>query len=146
MAPARKMAGTENFALRNVSSRVAVISTAWGFSGRCGLARVKICAPFFAALALVLFLTVLGGGASAGQKQSVAQFVNGMVTDALGRSLARATVTLESVDGHTIAQAITDSRGLFRLPQRKAGTYALVTRRKGFKQGTMIIVLPQSSG
>ena len=87
-----------------------------------------------------------GGGASAGQKQSVAQFVNGMVTDALGRPLARATVTLESAEGHTIAQAITDDRGLFRLPQRKAGTYALVTRRKGFKPGTMVIVLPHISG
>ena len=83
--------------------------------------------------------------ASAGQKQSVAQFVNGVVTDAFGPPAARATVTLESADGNIIAQAITDDRGLFRLPQRKAGTYALVTRRKGFKPGTMIVVLPQSA-
>jgi len=140
------MAGTENFALRNVSSRLAVISTAWRFRDRCGLARVKICAPFFGALALVLFLTMPGGAAWAGQKQSVAQYVAGTVKDALGRPIADATATLQSADGHTIAQAITDNRGLFQLPQRKAGTYALVTRRKGFKPGTMIIVLPQSSG
>jgi hypothetical protein len=35
-------------------------------------------------------------------------------------------VTLQSSDGRMIAQTITDDRGLFRLPQGKAGTYALV--------------------
>ena len=139
------MAGTENFALRNLSSQLALIS-AWRFRGRCGLARAKICAPFFAALGLVLFLAMPTGAASAGQKEGASQYVEGSVKDALGRPLARADVTLESADGHTIAQAITDDRGLFRLPQGKAGTYALVTRKKTFKQGTMIIVLPERSG
>jgi hypothetical protein len=68
----------------------------------------------------VLFLTILGGEASAGQKESVSQYVTGTVKDALGRPIARATVTLESADGHTTAHAITDDRGLFRLPQSRA--------------------------
>ncbi len=89
---------------------------------------------------------ILGGAARASQKQSVARYIAGTVKDALGRPIAHATVTLQSVGGHTIAQAITDDRGLFRLPQGKAGTYALVSRKKGFKPGTMIIILPKISG
>ena len=144
-ALARKMAGTENFALRNLSSRLAVISTAWRFRGRRVLARAKICATFFAAIGLVFFLTMPSGAVSAGQKEGASQYVEGSVKDALGRPIARADVTLESADGHMIAQAITDDRGLFRLTQGRAGTYALVTRKKTFKQGTMIVVLPERS-
>lgn len=94
---------------------------------------------------LALFLTIPGGAAWAGQKQSVAQFVAGTVKDALGRPIASATVTLQSADGRTIAQTTSDDKGLFRLPQGRVGTYAVVTRRKGFKQRTMIIALPESS-
>ena len=89
---------------------------------------------------------MLGGAASAGQRQSVSRYLAGTVKDALGRPIARATVTLQSGDGRTIAQTLTDDRGRFRLPQGRAGTYALATRKKGFKPGTKIVVLPESPG
>jgi outer membrane receptor protein involved in Fe transport len=89
---------------------------------------------------------MLGGAASAGQKESVSQYIAGTVKDALGRPIPRATVTLQSGDGQTIAETVTDDRGLFRLPQGVAGTYALVARKKGFKQGTIIIALPENLG
>jgi hypothetical protein len=94
---------------------------------------------------VVLFLAIATGAAWAGQKEIVSQYLTGTVRDALGRPIMRATVALESEDGHTIAHTITDDRGLFRLAQGKPGTYALVTRKKTFKQGTMIVVLPASS-
>jgi hypothetical protein len=128
--------------LRNAYLWPAVTSTAEHLRH---FARARPCALLFVAVALTLLVAIPAGAALAGQKESVAQFVTGIVTDALGRPIAHATVTLQSSDGRMIAQTITDDRSLFRLPQGKAGTYALVTRRKGFKQGTMIIVLPQIS-
>src|SRR5271156_4752654 len=132
------MAGRRTFALRNAISRSAVASTAGHLRHRDGIARARTCALLFPALGLVLFLMMLGGAASAGQKPSVAQYLVGTVKDALGRPIARATVTLQSGDGRTIARTLTDDRGRFRLPQGSARTYALAIRKQGFKPGTII--------
>ena len=69
---------------------------------------------------------------------------NGIVEDALRRPVPDVVVTLLASDGRMIAEAVTDGHGQFRLPHGQAGTYALKTRKKGFKATTTVIALPSS--
>ena len=79
----------------------------------------------------------------AGQKQTAFPPIAGTVTDALRRPLPGVVVTLQSSAGQTVASAVTDDHGQFRLPEGSAATYALKARRKGFKPATMIVIFPQ---
>jgi len=82
---------------------------------------------------------------------AVGRSITGRVSDALGRPIVGAAVTLQAGDGRTVARAFTDGQGSYRLPERGAatnalappGTYVLMVRNKGFKPATMIIVLPE---
>jgi hypothetical protein len=96
-------------------------------------------------LALLLCLQLCAIGASAGQKQTIVQPVAGTITDALGRPVPGVVVKLQSGDGRTIAQSTTDDHGQFRLSESISGTFALVTRRKGFRPATRIIVAPSNA-
>src|ERR1700732_3929677 len=95
---------------------------------------------------LALCLALSGTAASAGQKQAALQPLTGTVTDALRRPVPAVVVTLQSGDGRPITQSTTDDHGQFRLSDSLVGTYALVTRRKGFKRATKIIILPRNAG
>ena len=103
-------------------------------------------AHIHAALTLALLMTLLAGAASAGQKQAVSGPAVGTVKDALGRPVADVTVSLQASDGRTIAHARTNDQGRFRFAETKPGTYALVTKKKGFKPATMVIALSQRAG
>jgi hypothetical protein len=67
---------------------------------------------------------------------------SGIVEDALRRPVPDVIVTLLASDGRMIAEAVTNEHGQFRLRQGLAGTYALKTRKQGFKPTTTIITLP----
>ena len=116
---------SENFALRKVSYRVAF--------------------AHLASVALLFCLLLSGTRALAGQKQTAFPLA-GTVEDALGRPVPGAIVTLQSGDGRTVTEATTNDHGQFRLSESVAGTYALVTHRKGFKPATKIVILPRSAG
>lgn len=96
--------------------------------------------------ALLVCLIPFEVKAWADQKHTALQPLIGIVSDALGRPVAGVIVMLLSNNGRTIAEAITDARGHFRLHESTAGTYALMTRRKGFKSTTIIITLPKNAG
>ena len=103
----------------------------------------------FAALvsvALLVCLILFEVKAWADQKHTAMHPLIGIVSDALGRPVEGVIVMLQSNNGRTIAEAITDTRGHFRLRESTAGTYALVTRRKGYKPTTRIITLPENAG
>ncbi len=96
------------------------------------------------ALALVLVAVVMAARpAVAGQKVVASQPIVGTAKDALGRPIAGVTIDLRSADGRTVARTSSDDQGRFELPAVKAGTYALVTTRKGFKPATKVITTPQ---
>ncbi len=92
------------------------------------------------------FCALIGGAAGAASAQPVSKPLLGTVKDALGRPVPGVTLILEASDGRTIARATTNDRGLFRLAKGKAGTYAVVARKKGFKAATRIITLPDRTG
>ncbi len=102
------------------------------------------------AISIVLLIPLVSQSAAAAQKlsqsESAIRTVKGTVRDALGRAVADVTVSLQVPGGKTIARALTDDRGRFRIAVTKAGTYALVTERKGFKPATQIIVVPLPAG
>ncbi len=92
-------------------------------------------------LAIVIILVTVGN-AWAGQKFGASPALTGTVKDALGRPLGGVIINLQDPNGRTVAHAKTNAQGEFRLPERKAGTYALVTRKQGFRPATMIIAMP----
>ncbi|MGP0083665.1 MAG: TonB-dependent receptor domain-containing protein [Steroidobacteraceae bacterium] len=96
-------------------------------------------------VALLVCLALSETEALAGQKQTISPPLAGTVADTLRRPLPGVVVTMQSGDGRTVARAITDDHGQFRLPESTAGSYLLVTQRKGFKPATMIIILPSSA-
>ena len=96
-------------------------------------------------VALMFCLVLSGSKALAGQKQPAFPLA-GTVADALGQPVPAAIVTLQSGDGRTVTEATTNDHGQFRLSESVAGTYALVTHRKGFKPATKIVILPRSVG
>ena len=96
-------------------------------------------------VALVFCLALSGSKAVAGQKQTAFPLA-GTVADALGRPVPGAIVTLQSGDGRPVTEATTNDHGQFRLSESVAGTYALVTHRKGFRPATKIVILPRSAG
>ncbi len=69
----------------------------------------------------------------------------GTATDALRRPLGGVVVTLRSENGLTIAEAVTDEDGKFRLAVIAPGKYALTMRKKGFKPSSKIIISPDKA-
>ena len=66
-------------------------------------------------------------------RQSSAQMVRGVVTDDAGAAVPGVVVTLLDSSAVTVARALTDDRGAFRVLARRAGTYRLGTLRIGFR-------------
>jgi outer membrane receptor protein involved in Fe transport len=99
-----------------------------------------------AALALAVAAVVMAARpVLAAQKVVASQPIVGTAKDALGRPIAGVTIDLQSADGRTVARTSTDGQGRFELPAVKAGTYALVTERKGFKPATQVITTPEAA-
>jgi outer membrane receptor protein involved in Fe transport len=67
--------------------------------------------------------------------------VGGAVTDALGRPLAGAAVSLQRADGTVVARSTSDADGRFSFSNVPLGTYALVVERPEFQSGTEIVTL-----
>ena len=92
---------------------------------------------------LVLLSSFASQTASAAPIGPASESIEGMVKDTLGPPVANVTVNLQTTAARTVAHALTDLHGRFRLPGTQAGTYALVAERKGFMPATLIVVMPQ---
>jgi hypothetical protein len=68
--------------------------------------------------------TLLGGNGS----------LNGTVTDAMGATVAGATVRLVGADGAVVAQTSTDSSGQYSFLSQSTGTYRVEMERPGFRK------------
>src|SRR5438046_4841051 len=103
------------------------------------VASVRRCFPCFPFLATSyrLLLTVVCVCAPA---LAPAQAVSGKVTDAAGRPLVAASVTVEG----TQLGGVTREDGTYRIAQVPAGTRTIVARRLGYTQGRRTI--PVTSG
>jgi outer membrane receptor protein involved in Fe transport len=65
------------------------------------------------------------------------------VKDALGRPVSKVEVALLTQSGVEVGTTRTDEQGRFRLNGIPSGTYVLLTRQKGFKPASKVVVLPQ---
>ncbi|MBV8032815.1 MAG: TonB-dependent receptor [Betaproteobacteria bacterium] len=67
--------------------------------------------------------------------------VRGVVSDALGRPIAGAQVSLMAADGNAVGQTRTTDDGRFFFAGVPAGTYAIVSEKASFRQGTAIVTV-----
>jgi hypothetical protein len=81
---------------------------------------------------LVLFESQFGPHASG---QSATATVSGRVVDSGGAVIVGATVELDSVERGTVSNVSTNQVGIYVLPSVLPGTYRLIARSEGFKQG-----------
>jgi outer membrane receptor protein involved in Fe transport len=65
----------------------------------------------------------------------------GTVKDALGRPLPNVAVSLQGADGRIIGTGKSNSNGAFSFPNVKAGTYAVMAAKGGFRQGVEIVTV-----
>jgi len=93
-----------------------------------------------AALAMLVLLIAIAKAVAAAS--TPIRGIIGTATDALGRPLPGVSVELQSSNGKAVAQSVTTLQGQFQLPLAKAGAYALVTHKQGFKPATRFILLP----
>src|ERR1700678_2994121 len=96
-----------------------------------------------ALLAITLALMLALGLASpciAGTQQ-----ISGTVTDTLGRPLAQVSLELRNQNDNTIARAITDPAGRFKIAPARPGVYSLVAVKPGFKSANKIVTYPHSA-
>ena len=70
--------------------------------------------------------------------------VNGKVSDALGRPVNGASLTLQREDGQIIARTKSQTTGHFEFADIRPGTYAIVAHKSGFAIATAIVTV--SSG
>jgi outer membrane receptor protein involved in Fe transport len=98
----------------------------------------------FVRVASVALLVCLSAREASALAYTTPKPFSGLIEDALRRPMPDVIVTLLSTSGRMIAEALTDDRGQFRLPQGPAGTYVVKARKKGFKPTTSIVVLPDS--
>jgi outer membrane receptor protein involved in Fe transport len=74
--------------------------------------------------------------ASAGRPE---REVSGMVKDALGRPLAGAKLTLQTLDGHIIGHATSDKDGHFEFKGIDQGNYELIANHEGFQTAAVAV-------
>jgi outer membrane receptor protein involved in Fe transport len=67
--------------------------------------------------------------------------VAGIVTDALGRPLADASVLLQTQNGHIVSRSRTSSSGHFDFHAVSPGTYAAVANKHGFRTAVAILTV-----
>ncbi|MGA9391347.1 MAG: carboxypeptidase-like regulatory domain-containing protein, partial [Candidatus Sulfotelmatobacter sp.] len=61
--------------------------------------------------------------------------IEGKVTDLQQAALAQTTIELEDSPGHTVAKAVADEAGHYRLTQVSPGTYTIRFNQAGFEPG-----------
>ncbi len=71
-----------------------------------------------------------------------AQQISGTVSDALGRPLVQVKLELRNQNGGSIARAITDQTGRFKIAPARPGVYSLVAEKPGFKPANKIVRFP----
>ena len=69
--------------------------------------------------------------------------IQGVVKDALGRPVAGAGLSLQTVQGKAIARVTSGEDGQFMFPDIASGTYAVITEKQGFRMGTAIVTVSQ---
>lgn len=69
--------------------------------------------------------------------------VAGMVTDALGRPVADATLVLQAQNGRAVSQRRSGKEGHFFFNGVLSGTYAVVANKHGFKTAVAIVTVPR---
>ncbi len=82
---------------------------------------------------LCLTLVVLICGANVTFAQDITASITGTVTDQSGAAVAGATVTAKSVERGTVAAAVTNDNGLYRILQLAVGNYDLKIEKTGFQ-------------
>lgn len=86
-----------------------------------------------ARLLLAIVVLVLMAGAVAGFAQSTsAGTITGTVTDAQGAVIPDASITLTDASTHVQRKTVTNSVGLYVLPNVQPGNYAISAQRNGF--------------
>jgi len=81
------------------------------------------------------WLTAIALSALAASR-SVAQVVRGVVSDSANRPIGGVVVTLVNAESRTVARALSDEHGEFRVAAPVSGTYSLKTLRIGFRPTT----------
>lgn len=69
--------------------------------------------------------------------------IQGEVKDALGRPVAGAGLSLQTVQGKAVARVTSGEDGQFMFPDIPSGTYAVITEKQGFRMGTAIVTVSQ---
>jgi outer membrane receptor protein involved in Fe transport len=72
---------------------------------------------------------------------AVAAEISGLIQDALGRPILKASVSLQNSSGEILSSAESDTAGKFYFPNIADNTYALVAEKKGFQVGTSIVTI-----
>src|SRR5688572_5566849 len=89
--------------------------------------------PYFGGrLLLALVALVLAVGTARAQQMTAT--MAGSVRDTSGAIVPEATVTLKHVETGTTRTAVTNERGLYRMPALQVGQYEIAVEKPGFKQ------------
>lgn len=115
---------------------------ATGYAVKSNLNRINL----FLISLVALWFGLPSGTCNARENKRLAtpQAFGGSIIDALHRPIEGVLVELRSSSGATVARAVTDERGAFRLTKQNPGAYTFLTRKKGFKPATKQIVLSES--
>jgi outer membrane receptor protein involved in Fe transport len=70
-----------------------------------------------------------------------AEEIHGLVQDALGRPIAKASLSLKNSAGEVVGNVQSDIEGKFYFSSISENTYALVTEKKGFQMDTSIVTV-----
>ena len=71
---------------------------------------MRRCVILFFGLAVAIGQLIVPTAACAQTRRALAQRINGVVRDTLGRALPGVEVTLQAADGHVVAKAQSDNR------------------------------------
>ena len=88
---------------------------------------------------VILTVFILLGAALAPRAfgQTATASISGRVVDSGGAVIVGAKVELDSVERGTVSNVLTNQAGIYVFPNVLPGTYHLVTRSEGFKQGVV---------
>ncbi len=85
---------------------------------------------------ILLGLTVFGQVATA-----EAEEIHGLIQDALGRPIVKASLNLKTSAGDTVGSTQSDTEGSFTFSNVPQNTYALIAEKKGFQEGTSVVTV-----
>src|ERR1700691_946977 len=103
---------------------------------------IRFVSPLRGALAFAILLTI---GLACSALAATTPQLSGVISDTLGRPLARANLELRDVKGGLVGSSTTDQSGKFTIALTKSGVYSLMATRSGFKPATKIVSVAQSA-